>query len=86
VGSPAWGSAKKRWEKSPRKVEAKSKMTMRRRGRSTLANADKGDLGERRFTWKMNLMSNLHAELLFVSTSQNRDGTPRSINTRNEHG
>ena len=64
VGSPALGTEKRRCENKPRAQFTRRQMTVRRRERSNPENADNGDLGERKFTWKKDLMSNFNAELL----------------------
>jgi len=64
VGSPALGTEKSKCGINPRRKLVKRSNAALFTGRSMLANADMGDLGERMLTWNMNRISRQMVELL----------------------
>lgn len=67
VGSPALGTLKRICGIKPMMKEMKSNIVARRTGRSILAKADNGDLGDRILTWKMKRINSRRVELLPAS-------------------
>jgi hypothetical protein len=67
VGSPALGTLKRICGTRPMIKETKSKIVARRTGRSMLAKADNGDLGDRILTWKIKRINSRRVELLPMS-------------------
>jgi len=64
VGSPACGTVKNQCGTKLAKNETKNRIVARRMGKSILAKAENGDLGERMLTWNINRTRRRTVELL----------------------